>query len=53
VVWLISTAALLLPLGQAQNALLIVSLGAAMLLILLGLLRTVRGPRAEHPSVVE
>ena len=48
VLWLLSTAALLLPSGGLRTLLLITSLSSAALLIGMGLLRTVRGPKAPQ-----
>jgi phosphatidylcholine synthase len=49
VVWAIATAAMLIPAlaNEARNALLIASLASALLLVLLGLWRSVRGPRTQ------
>lgn len=52
ILWALATPALLVPtLGEgARSGLAVVSLGSALLLIALGLVRTARGPRASPPQ---
>lgn len=52
IAWAASTLALLVPAmsGQLRDGLLAASAGSALAMIALGLVRTVRGPRAETPA---
>ena len=53
IAWLISTAGLLLPVEAARLPLLAVSLVTMTAMVLMGFVRTARGPRAEEPFVID